>query len=60
MKIIHIVIAIGVLISTTAYSQVFDVPYKDDAPTRTLLTPVKNAKAVVLISWWRRCFKPAG
>lgn len=49
MKIIHIVIAIGVLIPITAYSQVFDVPYKDDAPTRTLLTPVKNAKAVVLL-----------
>ncbi|MBU3538335.1 alpha/beta hydrolase [Polynucleobacter sp. UK-Gri1-W3] len=49
MKIIHIIIAIGLLISTTAYSQVFDVPYKDDAPTRTLLTPVKNAKAVVLL-----------
>ena len=30
-------------------AQVFDVPYKDDAPTRTLLIPVKNAKAVVLL-----------
>jgi hypothetical protein len=49
MKIIHMVIAIWVLIPTTAYSQVFDIPYKDDAPTRTLLTPVKNAKAVVLL-----------
>jgi hypothetical protein len=49
MKLIHLVIAISALISTVAYSQVFDVPYKDDAPTRTLLTPVKNAKAVVLL-----------
>ena len=49
MKIIYIVIAIGALMSSSAYSQVFDVPYKDDAPTRTLLTPVKNAKAVVLL-----------
>ncbi|QWD73971.1 hypothetical protein FD961_07815 [Polynucleobacter sp. TSB-Sco08W16] len=49
MKIIYIVIAIGALMSSSAYSQVFDVPHKDDAPTRTLLTPVKNAKAVVLL-----------
>jgi hypothetical protein len=49
MKIIYIVTAIGVLMSSAAYSQVFDVPYKEDAPTRTLLTPVKNAKAIVLL-----------
>lgn len=49
MKIAHIVTVFGILISSTAYSQVFDVLYKDDAPTRTLLTPVKNAKAVVLL-----------
>jgi hypothetical protein len=49
MKIIRIVIAIGVLVSTAVHSQVFDVPYKDDRPTRTLLTPVKNARAVVLL-----------
>ncbi|ANJ00328.1 hypothetical protein A8O14_09725 [Polynucleobacter wuianus] len=49
MKFNHIVAAIGMLVSSVAHSQVFDVPYKDDAPTRTLLTPVKNAKAVVLL-----------
>lgn len=49
MKITHIVASLGMLISCVAYSQVFDVPYKDDPPTRTLLTPVKNAKAVVLL-----------
>ena len=49
MKIIYLIAAIGILISSAVHSQVFDVPYKDDAPTRTLLTPVKNAKAVVLL-----------
>lgn len=49
MKITHIVAALWMLLSSVAHSQVFDVPYKDDAPTRTLLTPVKNAKAVVLL-----------
>ena len=49
MKLVHIIAAIGVLTSPIAYSQVFDVQYKDDAPTRTLLSPVKNAKAVVLL-----------
>ncbi|MBU3540157.1 hypothetical protein [Polynucleobacter sp. UB-Tiil-W10] len=49
MKLVHIIVAIGVLTSPIAYSQVFDVQYKDDAPTRTLLSPVKNAKAVVLL-----------
>ncbi|QWD77662.1 alpha/beta hydrolase [Polynucleobacter sp. MWH-Svant-W18] len=49
MKITHIVAALWILLSSVAHSQVFDVPYKDDAPTRTLLTPVKNAKAVVLL-----------
>lgn len=49
MRIIHLVAAIGILTSPAVQSQVFDVPYKDNAPTRTLLTPVKNAKAVVLL-----------
>lgn len=49
MKITHIVAALWMLLSSVAHSQVFYVPYKDDAPTRTLLTPVKNAKAVVLL-----------
>ena len=49
MKLIHLIATIALCISSVAYSQVFDVPYKDDAPTRTLLLPVKNAKAVVLL-----------
>ena len=49
MKITHIIASLGMLIASVAYSQVFDVPYKDDAPTRTLLSPVKNAKAIVLL-----------
>jgi hypothetical protein len=49
MNIIRLIVALGIFISTLAYSQVFDVPYRNDPPTRTLLTPVKNAKAVVLL-----------
>jgi len=49
MKFIRAFIFLVLLIAPAAYAQVFDVPYKDDAPTRTLLTPVKNAKAVVLL-----------
>lgn len=49
MKIAHIVAAAVILISSAVHSEVLDVPYKDDAPTRTFLTPVKNAKAVVLL-----------
>ena len=30
-------------------AQVFDVPYTDDAPTRTLLVPTQKPKAVVLL-----------
>lgn len=33
----------------TAQAQVFDVPYKNDAPTRTLLISAQNPKAVVLL-----------
>lgn len=32
-----------------AHAQVFDVPYGDDAPTRTLLVPAADAKALVLL-----------
>ncbi|WP_353432070.1 hypothetical protein [Polynucleobacter sp. MWH-UH23A] len=49
MKIIRLITLLGIFISSVSYSQVFDVPYKDDPPTRTLLTPVQNAKAVVLL-----------
>lgn len=36
-------------VTVSAQSQVFDVPHAGDAPTRTLLIPVKNPKAVVLL-----------
>jgi hypothetical protein len=49
MKKILSCLAIGILISIQAKAQVFDVPYKDDAPTRTLLLTAKNPKAVVLL-----------
>ena len=49
MKLIRLIAASVICISSVAHSQVFDVPYKEDAPTRTLLLPVQNAKAVVLL-----------
>ena len=49
MTLIQIVIVLGVFVSSSVSSQVLDVPYQDDAPTRTLLTSTKNAKAVVLL-----------
>lgn len=49
MKLIHIITAMGLFMSSSVYSQVIDVPYKSDAPTRTLLASVKDAKAVVLL-----------
>lgn len=39
----------GIALSPFIGAQVFDVPYKDDAPTRTLLIPTQKAKAVVLL-----------
>ena len=36
-------------LSFSIYPQVFDIPYKTDAPNRTLLLPAENAKAVVLL-----------
>jgi len=39
----------GIAFSNLVSAQVFDVPYKDDAPTRTLLVPTQKAKAVVLL-----------
>ena len=33
----------------TAQAQVLDVPHQQDVPTRTLLVPIPNAKAVVLL-----------
>ncbi len=35
--------------AATAYSQVFDVPHQQNQPTRTLLLPTPNAKALVLL-----------
>jgi hypothetical protein len=49
MKFIRLFLLSWIFVSSLANAQVFDVPYKDDAPTRTLLIPVKNAKAVVLL-----------
>ncbi len=44
-----ITIFIIILICFNAKAQVFDVSYKDKTPTRTLLLPAQNAKAVVLL-----------
>jgi hypothetical protein len=49
MRLLNLVTAISIFLPAVAYAQVFDVPYKDDSPSRTLLIPVKNAKAVVLL-----------
>lgn len=40
---------LGAFLTFAAKSQVFDVAYKNDAPTRTFLIPAKSAKAVVLL-----------
>ena len=49
MKHIRLFLLASVFASSFVNAQVFDVPYKDDAPTRTLLIPVKSAKAAVLL-----------
>ena len=49
MKLIQIVMVLGIFATSPASSQVLDVPYQGDAPTRTLLTATPNAKAVVLL-----------
>jgi hypothetical protein len=49
MKLIQIIMFAGIAFSNLVSAQVFDVPYKDDAPTRTLLVPTQKAKAVVLL-----------
>jgi hypothetical protein len=36
-------------VAASSYSQVFDVPHQQDLPTRTLLVPTPNAKALVLL-----------
>jgi hypothetical protein len=49
MKLAHALFFLGLIFSTLTSAQVFDVPYKDDAPTRTLFIQAQNAKAVVLL-----------
>jgi len=48
IRIIQVLI-IGILITNAANAQVFDVPFNTETPTRTLLVPVQNPKAVVLL-----------
>jgi len=47
LKLIPFIFA--TLLTMVAQAQVFDVPYKDEAPTRTLLIPAQKPKAVVLL-----------
>jgi hypothetical protein len=49
MKLAHVLFFVGLIFSTLTSAQVFDVPYKDNAPTRTLFIQAQNAKAVVLL-----------
>ena len=50
MKLLQCIpIIIGLTFTSLAKAQVFDVAYKDDAPTRTLFIPTQKAKAVVLL-----------
>ena len=48
-RVLIIYFFIASLFAASAFAQVFDVPYESDEPTRTLLIPAKNAKAVVLL-----------
>ncbi len=36
-------------VTATAQSQIFDIPHQQESPTRTLLIPTPNAKALVLL-----------
>lgn len=49
MKLLTLFILIAALVSIPVKAQVFDVAFKDDAPTRTLLLPTKNPQALVLL-----------
>lgn len=49
MKLAQLTFFIGIAFSNLVSAQVFDIPYKDDPPTRTLLIPAQKAKAVVLL-----------
>lgn len=49
MKLTYALFFLGMAISAITSAQVFDIPHKEDAPTRTLFIPAQNAKAVVLL-----------
>ena len=49
MKLTQVILFTAIAFSQLVSAQVFDVPYKDDPPTRTLLIPTQKAKAVVLL-----------
>lgn len=49
MKLAWLILLTGIAFSNLVSAQVFDVPYRDDAPTRTLLVSAPKAKAVVLL-----------
>ena len=49
MKLFRTIFLVAAWTPFFASAQVFDVPYKDDAPTRTLLISAQKAKAVVLL-----------
>jgi pimeloyl-ACP methyl ester carboxylesterase len=49
MKILKLWLIVSLLAGLSAHAQVFDVPYGGDAPTRTLLVPAKNPKALVIL-----------
>lgn len=49
MKINLVILMLLVCFPFLVRAQVFDVPYKDDPPTRTLLVATPNAKALVLL-----------
>lgn len=49
MRLVQIILFAGIAFSNLVSAQVFDVPYKDDPPTRTLLVPAPKARAVVLL-----------
>ena len=49
MVVKSLLAAFWCFIAFTAQGQVFDIPHQGDIPTRTLLVPTPNAKALVLL-----------
>ena len=49
MAIKYLLVVCLCIISISAQGQVIDIPYRENAPTRTLLTPASNPKALVLL-----------